>query len=108
MKKFLEFVQQRFNYIVISAFLLLYFQQCGIRSELTAIKKENKSISQRLDSLATKSQVEMLGEINNLEIAKRVVYDNNTIVRTTQRPDDVMNQYDSQIKELRKKYSELK
>lgn len=42
-----------------------------------------------------------------LETARRVVYDQNTIVRTTKRPDDVMNEYDAKIKELRKKLNAL-
>jgi len=45
-------------------------------------------------------------EIHGLETSKRMLYDNNVIVRTSVRPDDRMNEYDQQIKALEKKLSD--
>jgi hypothetical protein len=42
-------------------------------------------------------------EIEGYEISKRMLYDQNAIVRTTVRPDDRMNEYDKKIKELQEK-----
>jgi ribosomal protein S3 len=50
----------------------------------------------------------ILLKINALEIAREVVYTNNAIVRTTERPDDVINKYNNQIKELQEKLSNVK
>ena len=47
-------------------------------------------------------------EISNLEIAREVVYTNNAIVRTTERPDDVMNNYNKKIKDLTEKLNKIK
>jgi len=45
-------------------------------------------------------------EIEGYEISKRMLFDNNTVVRTTRRPDDILIEYDNKIKELRKKIHE--
>ena len=39
---------------------------------------------------------------------QEIVYTNNAIVRTTARPDDVMNEYSKKINELQKKLDKLK
>ena len=47
--------------------------------------------------------LELQVQIEGYEISKRMLYDNNAIVRTTMRPDDQMNAYDQKIKDLREK-----
>ena len=51
----------------------------------------------------TKDELDTRISIEGYEISKRMLYDQNTIVRTTVRPDDRMNEYDGKIKELREK-----
>ena len=41
-------------------------------------------------------------EIEGLKTSKRTLYDWNTVIRTTARPDDIMNSYDEQITALEK------
>lgn len=86
--------------------LLTFFNTCGTKS---AIKQTNKRISEleKRDSLNIEIQ-SIQDEIISLETSKRTLYDWNTVIRTTQRPDDLMNQYDSKIKELRKKLDSTK
>ena len=66
------------------------------------------TVSDRMDSIQTqlnnnKNEISTCIEINSLETSKRILYDQNSIVRSVTRPDDRMNEYDNQIKELQKK-----
>lgn len=94
---------------------LIYFSTCGTKGNLDRTNRRIDTVQKSIDSIdstaATKvseQEMEIMLEIISLETARRVVYDNNTIVRTTKRPDDVMNEYDQKIKELRKKLSLVK
>ena len=60
------------------------------------MKKELDLQSKKIETLATKQEL----KIEGLEISKRILYDNNAIIRTTIRPDDRMNQYDQEIKKI--------
>jgi hypothetical protein len=85
---------------------LTFFNTCGTKS---AIKTTNKRIDEleKRDSLNIEIQ-SIQDEIISLETSKRTLYDWNTVIRTTQRPDDLMNQYDSKVNELRKKLESVK
>ena len=61
------------------------------------------SMMTELESRPTAEEVNILLEIKGLETSKRMLYDQNAIVRTTIRPDDRMNEYDQKIKALREK-----
>jgi len=86
--------------------ILTFFNTCGTKS---AIKTTNKRIDEleKRDSLNIEIQA-IEDEIISLETSKRTLYDWNKVVRTTERPDDLMNQYDNKIKELRKKLESVK
>lgn len=101
--------------ILIIMSLLIFFSTCGSKSQnerngrrIDALEKTISSLDSTLATKVSNDEIEILLEIVTLETARRVVYDNNTIVRTTKRPDDVMNEYDVKIKELRKKLNALK
>lgn len=86
--------------------ILTFFNTCGTK---TAIKQTNKRIDvlEQRDSL----NMEILSierEISILKTSREIVYTNNAIVRTTARPDDVMNDYSRKIDELQKKLDKLK
>ena len=61
--------------------------------------KLEKRIDTLENSVATKKDL----QIEGLRSSKRTLYDWNSVVRTTVRPDDRMNQYDQEIKELETK-----
>lgn len=86
--------------------ILTFFNTCGTKG---SIKVTNKRIDEleRRDSINMEIQ-SIQDEIISLETSKRTLYDWNTVIRTTQRPDDLMNQYDSKVNELRKKLDYLK
>jgi len=65
--------------------------------------RKQDSANKRMDSLRTEIRnVNTNIEIEGYKISRRVVYDNNAIVRTTARPDDVINEYNKEIEKLEK------
>ena len=97
------------------AFLLISvsvnFRSCGVVKENRKVKNEIVQLQSEVDSLETtintniydKEELDIRMEILGYEISKRMLYDQNAIVRTTVRPDDRMNEYDLKIKELLEK-----
>lgn len=80
---------------------------CKTDKEASRIRKDLDSLSVNFDkfksNVYTKDQLDIQMEINGYEVSKRMLYDQNAIVRTTIRPDDRMNEYDLKIKDLREK-----
>lgn len=107
MKSILALLDKHFKVVVISLFFLIFVQNCSQSGKISTEAKNNKAISEKIAILEknsiTTEQLQILLEIHSLETARKVVYDNNTIIRTTQRPDDVMNAYDQKIKDLKSK-----
>ncbi len=86
------------------------WNSCGVTSRLEKMDKHLMSMEKTInynDSLDREIS-SLQREIQNNEIAYRVVYDNNAIVRTAARPDDVMNIYSTKIKELQERLNKLK
>ncbi len=101
------------KYVVIAIYALLLvtlINSCnGCRSS-----KDNVRLKKEVDSLNTtvkemsvriydKKELDARISIEGYEISKRMLVDNNSIVRTTRRPDDVLVEYDKKIAELREK-----
>jgi hypothetical protein len=82
----------------IALFLMLIatYQTCSSSKKVAALKKQ-------VQALPTAEQVSTEIQIEGLRTSKRMLYDNNAIIRTTVRPDDRMNEYDAEIKKLQKK-----
>jgi hypothetical protein len=86
----------------VTLFFLVLLSNCGNRRN----RKEIVNLQKEIDSL----RVEMKNHpshndlsIEGLKISKRTLYDWNSVVRTSVRPDDRMNQYDEEIKKLESK-----
>jgi len=98
-------------YVIAIIGLLGYFRGCSVSKENVRLRKEVTHQAMEIDSLGSivndqfysKEELDIRMEINGLETSKRTLYDWNTIVRTTVRPDDRMNEYDQEIKALREK-----
>jgi DNA replication protein DnaD len=106
MEQINKFVTKYGMIILIIISLLNFFNSCGTKS---SIKQTNK----RIDNVVKRDSINMEiqsieTEISTLKTAREVVYTNNAIVRTSVRPDDVMNQYSIKIDELQKKLDKLK
>lgn len=106
MEQINKFVTKYGVIILIALSLLNFFNGCGTKG---SIKQTNKRIDNvvKRDSLNVEIQ-SIEREIVILKTAREVVYTNNAIVRTTARPDDVMNGYSTKIDELQKKLDKLK
>ncbi len=85
---------------------------CNLQKEVSKLKKEDDSLKVEIQELKAKTyekqELDVRMEIEGYEISKRMLYDQNAIVRTTVRPDDRMNEYDQKIKELREKLLQSK
>lgn len=80
---------------------------CSSTKEDVRMRKEIDSLSVQVKAVEynsyNKEELTTRISIEGYEISKRMLYDNNAIVRTTVRPDDRMNEYDQKIKELNTK-----
>jgi hypothetical protein len=96
---------------VLALSLIFTYRGCSAAKENVRLRKEFVDLKNSVDSLQknineqvyNKVELDTRMEILGLEVSKRMLYDQNAIVRTAVRPDDKMNEYDQKIKELRKK-----
>jgi hypothetical protein len=102
----MEFLK-KWGILIITFFnVMIFFSTCGTKSKIEKVEK-------RFNAVLYNDSIQ--GEINSIdreillnETSREVVYNWNAIVRTTERPDDVMNKYNLKIKELEKQKEKLK
>jgi len=102
----MNFIEQFNKYALIAVVMLCMLSTCNTcnnKRQLSAVQERCDSLQLQVNRIQTAEDAKILQEINSLETSKRMLYDQNAIVRTTLRPDDRMNEYDQQIKELRAK-----
>lgn len=96
-KNFAKILEQKSWLISLVILLLVFFQTCSNNKRISALEKTvTKTTQENNDKIVNEFKIE------GLRISKRFLYDNNSIIRTTIRPDDRMNQYDEEIKKLEK------
>lgn len=97
-------------YVLVVLTMLNGCNTCSGRKDTQRLKKEVDSLSVEIQTLRKttydRKELDTRIAIEGYEISKRMLYDNNTVVRTTQRPDDIIIGYDNKIKELRAKLHE--
>jgi hypothetical protein len=103
MKKFLE---DNKMIIIIVLGILLWFNSCSnnrnVESKLKHANIEAIARDSVYNNIIKELKIlEIQNQIEHLKTARRIVYDNNSIVRTTTRPDDVINNYNTEIEKLR-------
>lgn len=96
MKTFFETqIKPNLALISVGLCLLMLMFQCSTNVRIKILEhqltKSKKEVVARQDSLQTRT--ELLLEINRVKTQQRIVYDNNSIVRTVIRPDDVIMEY---------------
>lgn len=98
------------KYLMYAIYLLLFFsfvgsmRSCSTNKEVKKMRKELDALHTTMDKdVYTKEEMDIRMSIEGYEISKRMLYDQNAIVRTVARPDDRMNEYDGKINELRQK-----
>jgi len=106
------------KYVYIAIYILLVTTMingcngCSSQKENVKLRKEVDSLTIAVDALKkssySRNELDIRMQIEGYEVSKRMLYDQNAIVRTTVRPDDRMNAYDTKIKELQEKISSSK
>jgi plasmid rolling circle replication initiator protein Rep len=101
-----KFLNTKTQVILLAILVLLTItnscNSCNQRKAMMDLKESQESIKLQVDSMATLKQIDKSLKIEGLKTSKRMLYDNNAIVRTAIRPDDRMNEYDSEIEKLEK------
>lgn len=96
--------------LVIAVYAILFFFIIGFFKDCSNSKKI-KEMSFQVDSLIkvipTETRIEKKMEIEGLKSSRRTLYDWNSVVRTTQRPDDLINQYNKDIDKLNEEIKKL-
>lgn len=86
-----------------------FFNGCSNSNNIEENKQRIELINKRIDSnFYSKKELDLIFEIQGLKNAKRMLYHNNAIVRTKERPDDLMNEYSEKIDTLREKLKQIR
>jgi len=97
-------------YVLIALTMINGCNSCASKKESQHLRKDVDSLTIVVKDLRAntydKKELDVRMSIEGYEVSKRMLYDNNVVVRTTQRPDDIMVGYDAKIKELRSKLHE--
>ena len=98
--------------IVLFLSLMTMMSTCSAKNSMKreATKSMQYDSATYADIQELNREVELLqvqSEISSLELAKRIVYDQNAIVRSKTRPDDVIRGYDEELAKLYKKRETL-
>jgi hypothetical protein len=102
--------------ILITILTLVFFSfwnGCSNTNKIKSITYEINNTTNQLNkyidsTFYSKQETDIIIDIEGYKISKRMLYDNNAIVRTKIRPDDQMNQYDSEIEKLQKKLKQIR
>lgn len=94
----MKFIEKYFKLFVLFLGLLLLMQQCRTNNKIKSLNKTVLTQSEKIDSLNIAIVKNI--KIEGLKTSKRTLYDWNTVIRTTTRPDDLMIRYDLEIEKL--------
>ena len=106
----MNFITKNFPLIVLILMLLAGAKSCSDSVRMNKIERAQAAIIQKIDSIAkinfllTDAQIRREG----FNISKRMLYDNNSVIRTKERPDDIMIEYDVHIEACDKEIKALK
>lgn len=108
--KLTEILNKYVTYVLYILLVLSFIgniRSCSTNKDISKTKRNVEILSNKIDSLTnviySKEQLNVRISIEGYEISKRMLYDQNAIVRTVTRPDDRMREYDLKIKELEEK-----
>jgi predicted small secreted protein len=110
MKKF----QEKIPIITLVLLCCTFLYTCNTNRNVGKVIKENKQLVTTVDSLKTEitilsdstisaSEFQTRLELEGYKASARNLYYNNAIIRTKERPDDVMHKFNVEIERLTKK-----
>ena len=115
MDKILQLLNKYGILIIIIIGLILMIDTCGTKSvnekngkKVDRLEKTILKQDSILNTKTSKEQLDFLLQINALDIEREVVYTNNAIVRTSERPDDAINRYAKLKQDLQEKLKNAK
>jgi hypothetical protein len=100
MENLTKFANKYGMLIIIILFFMTLMKTCSISNDISALKKSQRRLEIEFKSVPKRIEYDM--KIEGLKISKRTLYDWNSIVRTVQRPDDVIKKYDDEINQFEK------
>lgn len=99
-------INQKVVYGFLAAITIMFFMStcnsCSNKRAALKTAQELDSLQTEVEKRPTLEEYNRTLQIEGYKISKRMLYDNNAIVRTAMRPDDRMNEYDVEIEKLEK------
>ena len=72
MEKLNAFLKNHGIKLMIALLVLIYFKSCGVKSEVTRIKKDLRTTTMEIDSLTNRLDSKIISEIEMIELIKTV------------------------------------
>ena len=72
MEKLNAFLKNHGTKMIIVLLVLIYFKSCGVKSEVTRIKKDLRTTTMEIDSLTNRLDSKIISEIEMIELIKTV------------------------------------
>jgi len=111
--KFLDTIQDKLLLAILLLLILSTFRTCSTNSDLELVLKTNKKQSEQITQLQTEIELKADSEYLDLQLEKttiqisnHILYNWNAVIRTKERPDDIMNEYIKQLKIINIKLKE--
>jgi hypothetical protein len=105
--KIKEWVGDNFFWIITIMFVFIMWNNCSQSRTNTRLVKNNINLVQEIDSIKrtipNEERLVLLYQKEMYEFLINSLYDWNSVVRTTQRPDDVIIRYREEIKKIDEK-----
>tara|TARA_R110000737_G_scaffold210872_1_gene228459 strand:- start:3624 stop:3965 length:342 start_codon:yes stop_codon:yes gene_type:complete len=106
--------QEKIPFITLVLLFCTFLYTCSSNRTINKVEKENKTLILTVDSLKSQvnvvsdstisiTQFQILLELEGYKQSSRNLYHDNAIIRTKERPDDVMHSYNKEIEKLTKK-----
>jgi hypothetical protein len=111
MKRIIDFLATNIKWFLGIAVFIMILKDCrqtGINGRLV---RQNANLISQIDSIKhlipVRQELDLYYERQMYDFLKMSLYDWNTVVRTTQRPDDILKKYDDKIREIDEKLKKL-
>ena len=98
--------KENISFITLTLLCCTFLYTCNTSRNTEKILKTNKELQNVVDSLqkntVTKTEFKKVVELEGYKQSIRNLYHDNAIIRTKERPDDIMQKYNQEIERLSK------